>query len=166
MPPLNGSIIVADARGLMEPVTDFSVNSHRVATETSGPVLTLLSRRLGRQIEVPGAILHGQFSGPAGLLFLTTENVPYEEALHVLLFNQMLEQTDHLEVSNKLTPGALSDLCLNSSGTISFSFFGGDLWQLTVLEAPVRALFSHPPGVHWPDSSPISKHYLRLTRVS
>ena len=60
------------------------------------------------------------------------------EALHCTLLDRLLNRLDTLELSNTYTPGMLQDLKILSPAQISFSFFGGDTWVLTVRSVPRR----------------------------
>ncbi|MGC2656651.1 MAG: hypothetical protein WA324_01645 [Bryobacteraceae bacterium] len=118
----------------------------------------------GKETEIPGVDLAAQYACAAGALLLTTEDTPYEEALHCVLLNGNVDMLDDVELSNRMTPGTLSAVRIEEEDALVFSFFGGDLWRLTVFKEPVRKLLTRT-GVHYPHSSLFGKHYLDLRRV-
>jgi hypothetical protein len=97
---------------------------------------------------VPGVILEAQYRSGESYLLFTSENTPYEEALHVLLLSRRLALLDHVELSHPFAGGVLTNMEMPGDERLRFSFFGGDLWELTVLGAP-RLLKRHeaPTGV-------------------
>ena len=131
----------------MTPVHSFSLAQlPAVEGEAARANLMLDGRPTG--VSVPGIVLEAQYRCGEGYLLLTTENVPYEEAVHVLLLGPQFSVLDHVELAHPFAPGILSDLRPTGEGQLRFSFFGGDLWELTVRGTPRRLrLREAPTGV-------------------
>ena len=115
---------------------------------------------------VPGVVLDAQYRYGERYLLLTTENIPYEEALHILLLDQGFRVLDHLELSHAFAPGTLTDVEPAGDGRLRFSLFGGDRWELTVLPAPRRLrLDDAPTGVRGRIRRLVAPRWLKITRL-
>jgi hypothetical protein len=115
---------------------------------------------------VPGVVLEAQYRYGEGYLLLTTENIPYEEALHILLLDQHFRVLDHLELSHAFAPGTLTDLEPAGDGRLHFSLFGGDRWELTVLPASRRLrLDEAPTGVRGRIRRLLAPRWLAIVRL-
>lgn len=118
-------------------------------------------------ISVPGVVLEAQYTCGEWHLLFTTEDVPFEEALHILLLDRQLHRLDDVELSHLYAAGALTGL--ETSGdepAARFSFFGGDRWELRVLSAPRRLSRSEAPvGVKARVSRMLTPKYLALSRL-
>lgn len=108
------------------------------------PRLQLENIRLNRSIEVSGKILEAQYGVNDHFLLFTTEDCPFEEALHIYYLSPQLEVLDALELSAMYTGGMLGDLAVDNGNAIRFSFFEKDeSWTLKVLPKPEYAFFNH-----------------------
>jgi len=113
-----------------------------LALERTGlsPKGTLLSNLLaeGRPtgIRVPGLVLEAQYRFGEEYLLFTTDDAPFEEALHIILLSPVYSAVDRLELGHPFAAGILRDLRPTASDTLQFSFFGGDLWALTLAVSP------------------------------
>jgi len=115
---------------------------------------------------VPGVVLEAQYGCDPLYLLLTTENIPYEEALHILLLDQRFRVLDHLELSHAFAPGTLTDVEQGGDGRLRFSLFGGDRWELEVLPAPRRLrLDEAPTGVRGRMRRLLAPRRLAITRL-
>ena len=126
------------------PSQSFSLTPAR-AGENETPRSNLLFDAALTGTTVPGVVLEGQYRFGDLYLLLTTENIPYEEALHVLLLDQRFNVLDHLELSHPYASGVLSDLQHAGDSRLRFSLFGGDRWELSVLQAPRRLTRDEAP---------------------
>ena len=116
-------------------------------------------------IVVPGVTLEAHYETPDWHLLFTTENIPFEEALHILLFDRRLVRLDEVELSHPFTPGTVTGLQTNDS-RVRFSFFGGDSWEVTVLPRPRRlAPRQAPTGVKGRLKRLLMPHYLSVERL-
>lgn len=102
----------------MKPLT---IQAHRVpsagANDAPRLVVPLVS---GREVVVAGAILEGAFETEAGTLLVTTDDVPFEEIVHLVLLRRGAVR-DQWDIGFPYTPGTVSGL-LATRGTLVFSF--------------------------------------------
>ena len=76
-----------------------------------------------KTVEVPGSVLEAQLELKNGwALILTTENTPYDEALHVTLLDKNLEVLDQVELSEDMTPGIVTDIRIIDGECVQFMF--------------------------------------------
>ena len=76
-----------------------------------------------KAIDCPGSVLEAQMELQNGwYLILTTEDSPYDEALHATLLDQRFEVLDQVEVSQDMTPGIIKDLKSIGDWALQFSF--------------------------------------------
>lgn len=76
-----------------------------------------------KTVEVRGSVLEAQLELKNGwALILTTENTPYDEALHVTLLDRNLEVLDQVELSEDMTPGIVTELKIIDGGCVQFMF--------------------------------------------
>ena len=111
------------------------------------PGLQLENTGLNRSIEVSGKILEAQYSVDDHFLLFTTEDCPFEEALHIYYLSPQLDVLDALELSAVYTAGMLGGLAVDNDDTIRFSFFEkNECWTLKILPKPEYAFFDrrHP----------------------
>lgn len=136
------------------------------ADEAAPPRSELLMNGRATGISLPGVVLEAQFQCGDSYLVFTTENIPYEEALHITLLGPDLRTLDHVELSHQFASGALTDVQIGGETQVRFSFFGGDLWELTVLGAPRRlARGEAPVGVKGHLGRMMTPRFLALVRV-
>lgn len=113
------------------------------ASEKSGPRMVLAG--LAGTVELDGAVLEAQFDCGDQHLVFTTDDVPYEEALHIHLLDARLAVLDWLELSAWYTPGIFDDLAPAGPHSLAFTFFDEtERWRLTVLQSPRFGLVRHP----------------------
>lgn len=111
------------------------------------PGLQLENTGLNRSIEVSGKILEAQYSVDDHFLLFTTEDCPFEEALHIYYLSPQLDVLDALELSAVYTAGMLGGLAVDNDDTIRFSFFEkNECWTLKILPKPEYVFFDrrHP----------------------
>lgn len=96
------------------------------------------------RLEVTGAILERQFTDGGRHILFVTEDIPFEETLHIYLVNSNLEPIDHLSLSAIYSPGILKNISITAPNEISFSFFDAqETWRLTVTEKPIILLWGN-----------------------
>ena len=136
-------------------------------SETEPPRSELFSDGRTTGLIVPGVILEAQFTCGEWHLLFTTENIPFEEALHIVLLDQRFRRLDDVELSHPLAAGALTDLqSTDDEPSARFSFFGGDQWELIVLRTPRRLSRSEAPvGVKAALRRLVTPKYLALARL-
>jgi hypothetical protein len=135
--------------------------------KTGSPQSELLEDGTATITRVPGIILEAQYKCGDRYLLFTTENIPYEEALHILLLDQRLRRLDDVELSHPFAGGILADLQPAGETQVRFSFFGADLWELTVLSVPRRLKARESPvGIKARLRRLLTPRYLVLERLS
>ena len=122
----------------MTPVETFALGQ-TTGTAEGAPLSDLLAGGTPTGVRVPGLVLEAQYRFGEEFLLLTTEDVPYEEALHAVLLGRCHAIVDRLQLGHPFAAGILTDLQPAAGGSLRFSFFGGDLWELTI--APARRRF-------------------------
>jgi hypothetical protein len=86
-----------------------------------------------KTVEVPGSVLEAQLELQNGwALILTTENSPYDEALHVTLLDKNLEVLDQVELYQDMTPGIVSGIEIIDNERLKFMFNRADTYVLGV----------------------------------
>lgn len=76
-----------------------------------------------KAVEIPGSVLEAQLELQNGwVLILTTENSPYDEALHVTLLDKNLEVLDQVELSQDMTPAIVTDIEIIDGERLQFMF--------------------------------------------
>ncbi len=84
------------------------------------------------------------------LLFLT-DDIPFEDSLHIHLLDEDLNRIDTVTLGAPYTTGHFRNLKCEDSGGITFEFFGDCVWEIVVLpKKRLRLpLISGPRGVSW-----------------
>lgn len=119
----------------IRPCTDLREQS-RTERERAGPRITLAQAQGSASVELDGFVLEAQFACGTRHLVFTTEDVPYEECLHIHLLDARLQVLDHLALSAWYSPGILRRLEIAGPRTLRFSFFDADeRWSLAVFDA-------------------------------
>lgn len=114
----------------------------------------------GRTSEEPleGTVLEAcPQHGNQYLLFLT-DDIPFEDSLHIHLLDEDLNRIDTVTLSAPYTTGHFRNLKCEDSGGITFEFFGICVWEVSVspkevsvsLKKWLRLPFvSGPKGIFW-----------------
>jgi hypothetical protein len=128
------------------------------------PQCELLWRGEPTSVRVDGIVLEHQLQiGPGHLLFLTDDS-PFEEGLHIYLLDRDMHVIDGLELGAPYAAGTLGDVTREGDTAVSFSFFGGDRWQLEVNEKPLGFLAARVSAPV--RRKPGGRRRLRLHRVA
>lgn len=107
----------------------------------------------GRTAEEPleGTVLEACVQhGNQYLLFLT-DDIPFEDSLHIHLLDESLNRIDTVTLGAAYTTGHFRNLTCQDSGRITFEFFGDCVWEIVMLpKKRLRLPFvSGPKGVSW-----------------
>ena len=96
---------------------------------------------------VPGVVLEGAWAVGQDILCATTDDVPYEEALHFSLLGPH-QRNEHLTLGAAYATGIFAPLDVRDR-TLLFRFFGSQVWSITVDQRPRVHLpfLNDPPGV-------------------
>lgn len=84
------------------------------------------------------------------LLFMT-DDIPFEDSLHIHLLDENLNRADTATLGAPYTTGHFRNLICEDSAELTFEFFGDCVWQVSVSpEERLRLPFiSGPKGVSW-----------------
>ncbi|WBU40380.1 MULTISPECIES: hypothetical protein [Marinobacter] len=84
------------------------------------------------------------------LLFLT-DDIPFEDSLHIHLLDEDLDRIDTVTLGAPYTTGHFRNLKCEDSSGITFEFFGDCVWKIVVLPKKRLRLpfFSGQKGVSW-----------------
>lgn len=86
---------------------------------------------------IPGVVLEAQFMMKNhNFLILTSEDCPYEEALHIILMDELGSIIDKVEIGQEATPGIVKDIETLDDSRIKFKFIGDGYFTVDVLETP------------------------------
>lgn len=147
----------------MTPITNFSLRP-LPAVEHETPKSRLVFDGEPLDLVLEGIVLEGQFRCRHGYLLLTTEDVPYEEGLHMTLVDPAWRVLDQLEASLPYNPGIVKDMAVADEDELRFEFMG-QVWSLAVLPRPRRLPQGAVPAVHRPWQRLFTARYLKLERV-
>lgn len=98
---------------------------------------------------LPGAVLEAAVEWQGQYLLFITDDVPYEEALRIVLIDAELNVVDSAELGGAYTTGSFSDLSLIPPDTVRFRFIGATDWTVRLLNKDQFRLpwLSEPRGV-------------------
>jgi|SRR5579875_344617 len=141
----------------MEKTSSFQVK--REGEDTTRGVLFFQGAFAG---QVEGSVLEGQYRCGNRYLLLTTDDIPYEETLHIFLLDEELRPLDKVSLRQMYHSGLLRDVVAGDE-RIEFSFFGEERWLLTV--HTTAKLFMNAPfsSVKY---ARLGRHFLELRKVA
>jgi hypothetical protein len=114
---------------------------------------------------VEGVVLEAQFRSEQGFLLLTSDDTPFEEALHVRLLDAQYRLLDGVDLGQAYHPGLLRNLRVSGDAELCFSFFGDDSWLLRV-EPQARLRWGLRPYASVRYTGPwLRRHRLHLFKV-
>lgn len=98
---------------------------------------------------LPGPVLEAAVQWRDQHLLFITDDVPYEEALRIVLIDASLRTVDAAELGAAYSTGSFTDLALLPPDTVSFRFIGGTTWTVQLLHQDQfrLPLVSEPRGV-------------------
>jgi hypothetical protein len=98
---------------------------------------------------LPGAVLEAAVQWRGQHLLFITDDVPYEEALRIVLIDASLHTVDAAELGAAYSTGSFTDLALLPPDTVSFRFIGDTTWTVQLLSKDQFRLpwVSEPRGV-------------------
>ncbi|MBK9234646.1 MAG: hypothetical protein IPO19_00755 [Rhodoferax sp.] len=101
---------------------------------------------------LPGAVLEAAVQWRDHYLLFVTDDVPYEEALHIVLLDEQWRTVDCATMGGPYTTGSFSALSLLAPSTVRFRFIGDTDWELELLSGSVLRipLLGDPRGVTRP----------------
>ena len=131
---------------------EFSVRVITPASPEMTPRSEIMIAGMPTQKVVAGAVLQAALRWREYVLIFLTEDIPFEDALHIYLLNRDLAVVDSARLGAMYSTGIFSDLDLTQSDTVRFRFFDGIVWTLTLLSKDEFAIpiISEPKGVSRP----------------
>ena len=113
-----------------------------------------------------GRVLEAQYRCDLGFLLLTSDDNPYEEALHIRLLDLHFQVIDAVDLRQIYHPAMLHNLQVIDPHSLMFSFFGNDRWRLDIdVQARIRWDVHPFASVSYPGGR-LRTHYLRLVRAN
>ena len=121
---------------MLQPCKELTLSTLDNGSDTISPTSRIVWRNGKHSQAVLGKELIDQYKVGNFYLVLLTEDCPFEEALHIYLFDSNADLVDHLELSAAYHAGIFKLKALHDDG-LSFSFFSEEeLWQLRCLKSP------------------------------
>jgi len=112
--------------------------------ENASPRITIEHSQSNKKIVTTGAVLEEQFIYKDKYILFITEDIPFEEALHILLLNSDLTILDAIELSAPYASGILNNISIQAPNKIQFTFFDNQIyWILKLLEKPKIQLWGN-----------------------
>lgn len=120
------------------------------AAGEAGPVCELTVQGQVVRQPVPGAVLEAAFQSDGRTLVFLTDDLPFEDSLHVHLLDEGLALLDSAVLSAMYATGIFELIGSHSPRSVRFRFFGGWEWTVELLTAAAMRLplVSEPRGVH------------------
>jgi len=118
-------------------------------TEDDQPLSELLLDGKPSGQILKGAVLEAAVQWHAHHLLFLTDDVPYEEALRIVLLDEQWQVLDEAELGAAYASGSFSDLALLPPDLVRFRFIGGTDWTLRLFDQPQFRFpwVSEPRGV-------------------
>lgn len=140
--------------------SELSVTHVRGLREGAEPVCEVVRNGQATGQKVPGAVLEAAVQWQSFTLLFTTDDIPFEEHLHIHLLDAQLQLLDSATVGGMYSTGSFSLLESADPDTLRFRFIGDTDWSVQVLpESGFRVpLLSEPTGVSRPLG--FSRHFI------
>lgn len=118
-------------------------------TDGQAPRSGLLADGQPTGVILDGATLEAAVQWHDQHLLFITDDVPYEEALRIVLIDADLQTVDAAELGAAYSTGSFTELALLPPDTVSFRFIGGTTWTVRLLQQDQFRLpwVSEPRGV-------------------
>jgi hypothetical protein len=117
-------------------VTKLTTRRLAAAGRSGEPRSELLLRGQPTHRVVDGAVLEAAVGWGDDYVVFTTDDIPYEESLHISLLDRALHLQDTATISAPYGTGAFAALALVPPSTVRFRFLGEQSWQLDVFDRP------------------------------
>jgi hypothetical protein len=108
-------------------------------SDDAPPMSELIDQGQPTGVVLPGAVLEAAVAldqSVSGHLLFLTDDIPYEEALRIILLGPRFELLDQAEIGGAYTTGSFSGLSLSPPDTLRFRFMGDADWSVRVLPRP------------------------------
>ncbi len=141
-----------------------AVDRFRIDPEGGESLRSRLIDGDGRSVDIEGKVLEGQFHCSKGYLVITSDGIPFEEAVHFYLVGRDGRLLDGISLGQAYHSGILRDMRAGED-TLEFSFFGDERWRLSVGKSPDAVVLPNPWAAVRSVSGWLRGHYLRLERL-
>jgi hypothetical protein len=142
-----------------------AVDRFHLQPQAPDTLRSILTATDGSSLEVEGQVMEKQFRCSLGYLVITSDGIPFEEALHFYLLSPDGEFLDGISLGHAYNSGILRDLSVGDN-TLDFSFFGTERWRLSICDSPDALLAPNPWASVRSIRGWLRGHYLRLDRRS
>lgn len=117
----------------LTPTGRFALRPLSLGDRDAVPVAVLADDGVETGTRLAGVVLEGQFACRDGFLVITSDDCPFEEAVHIHLLANDLSRSESLTIAQAYAGGIVRGLHAEGPDSIAFSFYGDDLWRVTVL---------------------------------
>ena len=119
------------------------------ACDDAAPTSELVQHGAPTGVLLAGVVLEAAVAWNESYVLFLTDDVPYEESLHIHLLSADFQLIDTASLSAMYATGSFSALTLMPPDRLSFRFFGDMDWRVELLSRPkLRIPFlSEPAGV-------------------
>ena len=119
------------------------------ANEDDIPTSELLINGSATGTVLNGAVLEAALIWNDHFVVFLTDDMPYEDALHINLLNSKFELLDSASLASMYSTGSFERLQLLPPNRASFRFFGDTDWRIELLAQPAARIpfLSEPAGV-------------------
>lgn len=135
----------------MKLLTPCELSLQRVAGQPpqAAPVCEIVRQAQPTGVRVPGAVLEAAGQWQGFFLVLTTDDVPFEDALHLHLLDAQLRRLDCATLGAPYSTGSFAVLPSPQADVLRFRFIGDTDWSVQILPAPGFRLpwLGEPRGV-------------------
>lgn len=135
----------------LRPVDRFTLRQFAEG-EQEAPTSELLDQARATGTVVKGVILEAAVAWNDCFVLFVTDDIPFEDSLHIQLLDARLRPLDSASLSAMYSTGSFSALRLLPPNRVSFRFIGDTEWSIELLpQTKLRIpVFSAPPGVTRP----------------
>jgi hypothetical protein len=129
--------------------SEFSARIASPYTETQTASSELLRDGKPTGLIVTGAVLEAAVEWQGYRIPFFTDDIPFEDMLRIYMVDDKMTLVDAAVLGAMYSTGTFAELNLNPPDALTFRFFGGVAWRLTLLDEREFALpfVSDPSGV-------------------
>jgi hypothetical protein len=122
------------------------------AGEDAAPTSELVYQGAPTGVVLAGAMLEAAVAWNESYLLFLTDDIPYEDSLHIHLLDANFQSQDTASLSSIYSTGSFSALTLMPPDQLVFRFFGDMDWRVELLSRPTARVpfLSEPAGVKRP----------------
>ncbi|NGZ88273.1 hypothetical protein GW587_28970 [Duganella sp. SAP-35] len=129
--------------------TEFAARPAAPYTDTQLASCELLLDGKPTGLIATGAVLEAALEWQGCRLAFLTDDIPFEDMLRIYMFDASMTLVDSAELGAIYSTGTFAELRLQPPNALTFRFFGGTVWRMTLLAEKEFAppLLSDPSGV-------------------